>query len=243
MFRGHWEREASNWLAWARTPEFDAYHDYAPRFFDEILPQPAGRTLEVGCGEGRVTRDLRSRGHDMISIDVTAELLSAAHDADPSGRYLRADAARLPFADGAFALVVAYNSLMDLDDMPAGVVEAARVLARDGRLAVCVTHPLNDAGAFEERAAGAAFRIEGSYLEPRIVDETFERDGRRITFAGMGYPLEAYARAFEEAGLVIERIREPAAPRAAVDEDASEERWTRMPMFLFLRLLKRRDLG
>jgi len=129
MFRGHWEREASNWLAWARTPEFDAYHDYAPRFFDEILPQPSGRTLEVGCGEGRVTRDLRSRGHDMISIDVTAELLSAAHDADPSGRYLRADAARLPFADGAFDAVVANFLMPHASDLPAVVAELQRVQA------------------------------------------------------------------------------------------------------------------
>ena len=238
MFRRHWEAQASNWLAWARTPEHDAYHDYAPRFFEEIVPPPSGRTLEVGCGEGRVTRDLAARGHEVTSIDITAELLWAARVADPGGKYVRADAAHLPFADGSFVLVVAYNSLMDLDDMATGVREAGRVLIPGGRLAACVTHPFSDAGAFEARIEGAAFRIEGSYLEPRVLDETFERDGLTISFAGTAHPLEAYARAWEDAGLLIERIREPAAPAAAVAQDASEERWTRMPMFLYLRLLK-----
>ena len=125
--------------------------------------------------------------------------------------------------------------------MGAGVAEAARVLSPGGRFAVSVTHPVGDAGAFESRTGDAAFRIDGSYLElePGVIDETFERDGLTITFAGMGFPLERYARAFEDAGLVIERIREPAAPPEAVEADASEERWTRMPMFLFVRLVKR----
>src|SRR5690348_14981985 len=27
--REHWERQAGNWAAWARTPNFDAYWDYS----------------------------------------------------------------------------------------------------------------------------------------------------------------------------------------------------------------------
>ena len=34
----------------------------------------------------------------------------------------------LPFDDRSFDLVVAYNSLMDFDDMPGAVSEAGRVL-------------------------------------------------------------------------------------------------------------------
>ena len=45
-----------------------------------------------------------------------------------------ADAARLPFVDGAFDLAVAYMCLHDIDEMPAAVAEIARVLARSGRL-------------------------------------------------------------------------------------------------------------
>ncbi len=160
---GPWELEAENWVRWARTPG-DAYWDYAPIFFDEVVPAAGRRTLELGCGEGRVVRDLTTRGHRVVGLDSSPTLLGHAREADPSGRYVLADAARVPFADDAFDLVVAYNSLMDIEDMEAAVREAARVLETSGRLCVCVTHPVNDAGVFASREPDASFVIDGSYL-------------------------------------------------------------------------------
>src|SRR5207237_10910767 len=98
----------------------DAYWRYSPAFF-EVVPAPRGRTLEVGCGEGRVTRDLAKRGHRVVGVDATADLIRLARDADPANTYLRCDAAALPFADGSFDLAVFYNSLMDVDDMEAAL--------------------------------------------------------------------------------------------------------------------------
>src|SRR5215510_10561988 len=45
-----------------------------------------------------------------------------------------ADASALPFGDAAFDLVVAYNSLMDVEDLPGSVWEAERVLGPGGHL-------------------------------------------------------------------------------------------------------------
>ncbi len=70
------------------------------------------------------------------------------------------------------------------------------------------------------------------------VDEPFERDGLQMHFTGWRYPLEDYARALENAGLLIERIREPPAPPTAVATRAGYERWTRLPNFLHLRAVK-----
>ena len=223
-----WEQEAENWIRWARTPGHDAYWRYREAFF--ALVPPAGRaTLEVGCGEGRVTRDLKARGHDVTAIDSSPTLLGAAREADPGGRYELADAAALPFEDGTFDLVVAYNSLMDVDDMPAAVSEAARVLAPGGKLCACVTHPLADAGRFASRDTDAPFVIEGEYFGRRRFEGTFERDGLRMTFHGWCYPLQDYAGALETVGLRIEALREPVAT------PEPDERWLRLPMFLMLR--------
>jgi ubiquinone/menaquinone biosynthesis C-methylase UbiE len=139
-FNEDWEREALNWIAWARTPGHDEYWDYSPLFF-ELVPAAGRATLDLGCGEGRVTRDLVAHGHTVASVDASPTLLQAAREADPTGTYVLADAAALPFADASFDLVVAYNSLMDLGDMPGAVREAARVLQCGGRFCVCVTHP------------------------------------------------------------------------------------------------------
>ncbi len=142
-----WEAEARNWLAWAGTPGHDAYSSYRDAFFGEILPAPGHRTLEIGCGEGRVCRDLAARGHRIVGIDASPTLLHAAAEADPAGEYVLARAEELPFGEAEFDLVIAYKSLIDVEDMPCAVAEAARVLESGGRFCACVTHPFADAGS------------------------------------------------------------------------------------------------
>jgi SAM-dependent methyltransferase len=222
------EERAQGWLAWARTPGHDAYWTYRDAFF-ALVPEPGAATLEVGCGEGRVARDLVARGHRLTALDASPTLLRAAAEADPDSRYVEGPAEALPFEDGAFDLVVAYNSLMDVDDMPAAVREAARVLAPGGRLCACVTHPLPDAGSWRD---DETYAVEESYLDKRWFSGTMERKGLEFTFEGWCFPLEAYARALEEAGLLIEAIREPADPAGG--------RWARIPMFLMWRAVKAR---
>ena len=232
------EGQAESWLRWARTPGHDAYWQYRDAFFDDILPAPGRLTLEVGCGEGRVARDLAAHGHRVVALDASPTLLASAAAADPAGRYLVADAAALPFDNGCFDLVVAYNSLMDVDDMPAAVAEAARVLQPGRPLCVSVTHPTADAGRFQSTEPDAPFVIAGSYLGRHRVDEPFERDGLQMHFTGWRYPLEAYARALEDAGLLIDRLREPPAPATALTTRPGYERWQRLPNFLHLRAVK-----
>jgi SAM-dependent methyltransferase len=233
-----WEEEARNWIAWARSPNHDAYWEYSPLFF-ELVPAPGRATLEIGCGEGRVARDLAARGDRVTGIDSSPTLLAAAEELQPDAEFRLADAASLPFEDESFDLVVAYNSLMDVDDMPGAVREGARVLEPGGRFCVCVTHPLADAGRFEERDADSPFVVR-EYFGRRRFKETFERDGMRMTFHGWCYPFEEYSLAFEEAGLGIETLREPRQRDEVVADDPAEARWQRVPMFLFLRLRKLR---
>jgi ubiquinone/menaquinone biosynthesis C-methylase UbiE len=153
---------------------------------------------------------------------------------DPGGEYVVGRAEALPFADAAFKHVVAYNSLMDVEDMPRTVTEAARVLRAGGHFCGCVTHPFADAGDWEHDAGDARFVVADSYLEPAAFNVAVARAGLTMTFDGKRLPLESYARAFEAAGLVIEAMREPAAPKGARGED----RWTRLPIFLFFRTVK-----
>jgi SAM-dependent methyltransferase len=233
-----WEREAENWVRWARTPGHDSYWYYATSFFDHIVPEPGRHTLEIGCGEGRVARDLRRRGHHVVAVDSSPTLIRHARLADPRTGYFVTDAKSLPFADESFDLVVAYNSLMDVKDMPGVVAEASRVLESGRHLCISVTHPISDAGTFDGDDPDAPFVIEGSYLERRRFEGTFQRDGLSMTFRGWCYPLEDYMRALESAGFCVERVREPPAPEEAIASRASYARWQRVPMFLQLRALK-----
>jgi SAM-dependent methyltransferase len=238
LSRQHWENQSANWAAWARRPGFDAYWKYSQAFF-ELVPPAGQRTLEVGCGEGRVSRDLVERGHRVIGIDASPTLIQLASDADGQSWYLRADAAALPFANESFDLVVFYNSLMDVDDMEESVHEAARVLRSGGTMCACITHPMADAGSFESSAADAPFVVRGSYLgDRRWVTFEIVRDGLRMNFAGWAYSLEHYLGALERAELLIQAVREPAIDEATVEKNPGEKRWRRIPNFLMWRALK-----
>jgi SAM-dependent methyltransferase len=227
-----WDDRADQWLAWARTPGFDAYWEYREAFLDVVLPDPGRATLEIGCGEGRVARDLAARGHIVTAIDASANLIGYAAALDPRSRYVVAPAETLPFGASEFDLVVAYNSLMDVDDMPQAVAEAARVLEPGGRLAACVTHPIADSGRFTSSDVDAPFVISHSYRGKRWFEGVEERDSLSMSFAGWSYDLESYSLAFEAAGFVFERLVEP------MPSPPSETRWNRIPNFLMFRCLK-----
>jgi SAM-dependent methyltransferase len=228
---GEWESSAGDWVTWARSPGHDAHWYYRDAFFDAIVPEPSGRTLEVGCGEGRVARDLVARGHRVIALDTAITLLRAARDEDPHSAYLDATGSMLPFASNSFDLVVAYNSLQVVDDMARTVAEIARVLARHGRLCAVIAHPVTDLGDF---VADGRLAIRGDYFERRRVDDIVTQRGLSARLQGWTYSLEDYGIACERAGLLIETMREPLPSRATDRFD----RWRVVPLFLFLRAFK-----
>ncbi|MCP2169068.1 class I SAM-dependent methyltransferase [Goodfellowiella coeruleoviolacea] len=209
-----WEEQARNWIAWARKPDLDSYWRYRAEFL-EFLPAPGRATLDLGCGEGRVSRDLAELGHHVVGVDAARTLVAAARQAHPAGDYRLADAADLPFPAERFDLVVAYNSLMDVADMPGAVRESARVLVPGGRLCLAVTHPMTEAGRFDGTGPNARLVIEGTYFDRRRFEDEAERDGMRMVFRGWAYPLSAYSQALEAAGLLIESLREPVAVAAS----------------------------
>jgi len=233
--RAAWEGEAENWVRWARTPGHDAYWYYRDEFFDHVVPAPRRTTLEVGCGEGRVTRDLAARGHRVVSVDGSPTLLRYALEADPAGRYVLADASTLPVGDGRVDLAVAYNSLMDFDDMPRAVVEVARVLEPGAVFCICVTHPMFDAGGFEGDTGDAPYVVRGRYFGTRRFEQTIVKNGRSMGFKGWSHSLERYFSALCSAGFVVDALREPPPAPGADDY----ERWSRIPMFLHVRAVKR----
>jgi SAM-dependent methyltransferase len=227
-----WDRQAEAWGRFARTPGHDAYHDgfNFPAFLD-LVPPAGRRTLDLGCGEGRVGAELTRRGHTVVGVDASPGMVAMARERHEA---FVADAVDLPFADGSFDVVVAYMSVMNLDDPEAGIREAARVLERSGRLCIAVVHPIDGAGAFE----GDAFVIRGSYFDLEAKLWESDRDGIQVSFYDRALPLERLVRACEEAGLLVEAIREPRPSDEFVRANPIAERRRRVPLFLHLRAVK-----
>lgn len=118
--------------------------------------------------------------------------------------------------------------------MPRAVAEIGRVLTADRVLCACITHPMVDSGRWAED--DEAYLIDKPYLQRNRFELTAERPGvPPLTFSGWTHPLETYSRALEDAGLVLEALREPAAPDAFVEANPAVARWQRLPNFLLFR--------
>jgi len=125
----HWSRNATEWIAWARSPNHDAFWAYRCSLL-AFIGTGAGEALEVGCGEGRVSRLLKDCGYHVTATDPVQELLLAAQQAGSADEYKVADASDLPFSEETFDLVVAYNVLMDVKNVPMAMREIRRVPRR-----------------------------------------------------------------------------------------------------------------
>lgn len=103
---------------------------------------PSGRALDAACGTGRHARHLVDRGHEVLGVDLSAEMLRRAAVNVPEARFAEGDLRDLPAPDGDFDLAVCALALAHLPDVGAGIAELARVLRPGGRLVVSVLHPL-----------------------------------------------------------------------------------------------------
>jgi ubiquinone/menaquinone biosynthesis C-methylase UbiE len=114
--RHAWEGQAKNWIRFSMTPGHDVrFWRFGLPNFLALLPAPGRLTIDVGCGEGRLPRILRERGHTVVGVDASPTLIARAAELGPK-QYVTADAARLPLRDSCADLVVAYMSLHDVDD-------------------------------------------------------------------------------------------------------------------------------
>src|SRR5215471_5959528 len=94
-----WETNAAEWIEWARAPGHDSYWRFHRDQFLRLVPAPARMTVDIGCGEGRLTRHLKQLGHNIVGIDASPSLVAAARELDPSLDVRLADAAALPLEE------------------------------------------------------------------------------------------------------------------------------------------------
>lgn len=231
----HWEDNADNWIAWTRSSQNDAFHSYQSAF-RQFVGSGASKMLEVGCGEGRVARLLRELGYHVTATDPVAAFIDAAKEMNSADAYAIAMGDDQPFDDATFDAAVAYNVLMDVEDISSVLAETARVLKPNGELIICIVHPFADIGRFVGEASDAEFHIDTPYFGRKRFDDEVERDGVKMHFGGWSQPLSNYVGALQENGFAITALEEPQPADGAEHERL--QKWRRMPMFLWIRALR-----
>jgi SAM-dependent methyltransferase len=222
-----WRTRAAQWLEFARAPGHDVFFDELNLpWFAELLPAAGRRTLDVGCGEGRLGRLLVARGHTVCGIDSSPLLVEAAGEAGGYEELVCGDAGggSLPWHDGSFDLAVSHMVLQDMTDPAACIAEVARVLGSDGHFCLAVPNPVNAPAASRSR-----------YFDQTPGSESVTRAGRTMDFVWIDRPLSFYTETLARCGFVIERLREPRPSPEAVRRHPALASARDAPFFLHLR--------
>jgi SAM-dependent methyltransferase len=148
----------------------------------------------------------------VTGVDISEDQLRIARErTDGRAELLRADAADLPFDSGAFDLVLSAFTHTDVDDFPAVIDEAVRVLRPSGNLVYLGPHPcfvgphslLVEARGVPTLHPG--YGIPGRYADATLMSPT----GLRARVGAVHLPLGELLQTFLAAGLRIEEFEEP----------------------------------
>ena len=138
-----YEREAAHW--WDADSRFAAsLHAINAHRLGEVHERLGARlaglaVVDLGCGGGLMAEPLARAGARVVGCDLGAASLAAGRrhgDGLRDLHYLRADARRVPLADGCADLVLAADIVEHIDGWTAVVCEAGRLLAPGGLLYV-----------------------------------------------------------------------------------------------------------
>lgn len=83
-----------NWDGETYTSNFSFVHQYGQDVIELIEAEEGSTVLDLGCGNGALSRVLREKGYHVTGVDTSPELLGIARRNDPEIEFIRADCLR-----------------------------------------------------------------------------------------------------------------------------------------------------
>lgn len=175
-----------------------------------LLGPPSGRLLDIGCGGGSHTAALAAAGWEVVGLDPSQAQLQLARERGCEVVLARAES--VPFKDASFAAAVSLWTHTDVDDWPAALREARRVVRPAGPFVYVGVHPcfvgphsLFVEGRGVPQLHAAYYRRSGRYEDAPGISPT----GLRARVGAAHLPLGEFLQAFLDAGFVLEHVEEP----------------------------------
>jgi SAM-dependent methyltransferase len=183
----------------------------------EILGElPPGIALDAACGTGRHAQYLAAKGHRVIGVDGSPDMLEHARKRVPQAEFQHGDLHQLPVPDDHVDIVVCALALSHVADLRPVFTEFARVLRPGGHLVVTDVHQ-------ELVALGSVPRVGCADDEPGLLPASRHRASDYLNAA---LPL----------GLQVRRCDEPRMSggddRAVMAGDIATGPWEAWPWSL-----------
>jgi ubiquinone/menaquinone biosynthesis C-methylase UbiE len=89
------------------------------------------KVLDVGCGTGIATRQLKEYGFEVVGVDKDTQMIEKAKSKNDGITYFVAPADNLPFEDAQYDIITTFTSLHWFDD-DQSMIELKRVLKESG---------------------------------------------------------------------------------------------------------------
>lgn len=137
----------------------------------------AGVALDAACGTGRFAEFLARRGHRVIGVDSSPDMLAHARRRVPAGEFHVARLERLPLPDDSVDVIVCALALVHVRDLQPVLAEFARVLRAGGDLVISDIHHelvtrgsvITARGPAGEPCIASTYRHRlGDYLRPAL---------------------------------------------------------------------------
>ncbi len=191
--------------------------------------------LDIGCGTGELTAQLRPLVHALVGIDPSPRSIALARELSPGLTLHETDLANFSASNpGRFDVAVANMVLMNVAELEPFVTDVARVLRPSGVLVATLTHPWTwpRYWAYEQAPwfnyehevfVRARWKLSGAEVAAEQISTHVHR------------PLGRYVQSFVEAGLPINGLRELGKTMHTRDGRAVSHPF---PRFLLLRAVR-----
>mmetsp|Transcript_16853 Transcript_16853/g.36669 ORF Transcript_16853/g.36669 Transcript_16853/m.36669 type:complete len:290 (+) Transcript_16853:105-974(+) len=180
------EKVAQDWDAERYQDQHSYVYEYGSSLLQVLDPRPGERILDLGCGTGELTDEIRTLGAaDVLGIDADAEMIATAKSQYPDCEFMVEDARSFVLEEPVDA-IFSNAALHWVPDVDKSVEAIARALKPGGRFVAefggrgnveTLCRYLNDAVGIDKNP----------WYFPSIAEycSILERNGMEVTYANL----------------------------------------------------------
>ena len=199
-----WEKNAKAWIKAIQNEEIESRKLITNQtIIDAIVDYKPATVLDVGCGEGWLSRALTQRNIDVLGVDIVETLIENAQKLG-SGNFEVCSYEELAagrFSDRDFEAIICNFSLLGKESVDTFINAVPSLLTPDGHLFIQTLHPL--------------VSCENNEYKDGWRPGSWKGFGARFKDPAPWYfrTIETWMRLFNKSGLVLKECREPLHPK------------------------------